>query len=188
MLDEELPDDAAKLRQRKLRLGPDVERLHEGVAGVGIHPKKARRTNGLLPKVDSVNAARCTGCGHVEYITYEFCRCGHCLAGQIEDEYPAWEQGLAATHERLSTEANRKLKPLRIIALAALPFIIWPLLYPLLFDDIGSLTAWFWMPLGVAIFGLFGVIQAIVTFELNDSAQALATATFEQFLTERIRV
>jgi hypothetical protein len=55
-----------------------------------------------------------------------------------------------------------------------------------LFDDFGSLTTWLWMLPGIAIFGLFGLVQAIVTAELNDSAQALAAASFEQFLTERI--
>lgn len=188
MLDEELPDDVAKLRPRKLRLGPDVERLLEGVTGVEVDPKKARETNGLRPKANSVNAARCAGCGQIEYITREYCRCGHYLTGQIEDEYLAWERNLAETHERLSTEADRKLKPFRIMALTAIPFIIWPLLYPVLFDDFGSLTTWLWMLPGIAIFGLFGLVQAIVTAELNDSAQALAAASFEQFLTERIRV
>ncbi|QDY69882.1 hypothetical protein [Qingshengfaniella alkalisoli] len=186
MLDEKLPDDVAKLRPRKLRLGPDVERLLEGVAGVEVDPKKAGQANGLRPKADSVNAARRAGCGQIEYITREYCRCGHYLAGQIEDEYLAWERNLAETHERLSTEADRKLKPFRVMALAALPFLIWPLLYPVLFDDFGSLTTWLWMLPGIAIFGLFGLIQAIVTAELNDSAQALAAASFEQFLTERI--
>lgn len=188
MLDEELREDVVNLRPRKLRLGHDVERLLEGVAGAENDPKKAGRADSLRPKADSVNAARCTGCGHVEYITREYCRCGHNLAGQIEDEYLAWEQGLAETHERLSTEADRKLKPFRVMALAALPFLIWPLLYPVLFDDFGSLSTWLWMLPGIAIFGLFGLIHTFVTAELNDSAQALATANFEQFLTERIRV
>lgn len=188
MLDEELPGDVAKLRPRKLRLGPDVERLLEGVAGVEVDPKKAREANGLRPKANSVNAARCAGCGQIEYITREYCRCGHYLTGQIEDEYLAWERNLAETHGRLSTEADRKLKPFRIMALAAIPFIVWPLLYPVLFEDFGSLTTWLWMLPGIAIFGLFGLIQTFVTAELNDSAQALATANFEQFLTERIRV
>lgn len=158
MLDEELPDDLAKLRPRKLRLGPDVERLLEGVAGVEVDPKKARETKGLRPKANSVNATRCAGCGQIEDVTREYCRCGHYLTGQIEDEYLAWESTLAETHERLSTEADRKLKPFRIMALAALPFIIWPLLYPVLFDDFGSLTTWLWMLPGIAIFGLFGLV------------------------------
>ncbi|WP_300549686.1 hypothetical protein [Roseovarius sp.] len=186
MLDEKLPDDVKNLRPRKLRLSKDAERLLAGVTDAEADPKRQQRANGLRPDAESVNAARCAGCGQVEYITREYCRCGHYLAGQIEDEYLAWEHDLVEKYERLSTEADRKLKPFRVMALAALPFLIWPLLYPVLFDDFGSLTTWLWMLPGIAIFGLFGLIQAIVTAELNDSAQALAAASFEQFLTERI--
>lgn len=188
MLDEKLPDDAKNLRPRKLRLSKDAERLLAGVTDAEADPKRKQRANGLRPNADSVNAARCAGCGQVEYITREYCRCGHYLAGQIEDEYLDWEQGLAKTHERPSIEADRKLRPFRFMALAALPFIVWPLLYPVLFDEFGSLTTWLWMLPGIAIFGLFGLIQVIVTAERNACAHALANASFEQFLTERIPV
>ena len=186
MLDEKLPDDVKNLRPRKLRLSKDAERLLAEATNADTDPERQQRTNGLRPNADSVNAARCAGCGQVEYITREYCRCGHYLAGQIEDEYLAWEHNLAETHERLSTEADRKLKPFRIMALVALPFIVWPLFYPVLFDSFGSLTTWLWMLPGIVIFGLFGLIQAIVTAERNACAHALANATFEQFLTERI--
>lgn len=186
MLDEKLPDDVRNLRPRKLRLSKDAERLLAGVTDAEADSKRQPRADVLRPNADSVNAARCAGCGNIEYITREYCRCGHYLAGQIEDEYLAWEQGLAKTHERLSTEADRKLKPFRFMALAALPFIVWPLLYPLLFDEIVSLTTWLWILPGIAVFGLFCLIQTIVTAERNACAHALANASFEQFLADRI--
>lgn len=126
MLDEKLPDDMKNLRPRKLRLSEDAERLLASVTDADANPKRQQRANGLRPNADSVNAARCAGCGHIEYITREYCRCGHYLAGQIEDEFLAWEQDLAAKHERLAEEAEQRMKPVRWAALIAFPFLLWP--------------------------------------------------------------
>ncbi len=188
MLDQEFPDDVMKLRPRKLRLGRDVERLLEGVCGTEEDPSESRDRQALRPNADSANAIRCAACGQFEYITREHCRCGHYLVGQIEDEYFAYERGLAEAHERLSTEAERKLKPLRLATLAGLPFIAWPFLHAFLYGATGSLAIWLWMLPGIAIYGLFGLIQAKVNAKRNASAQALQAATFEQFLIDRVPV
>lgn len=185
MLDQEFPDDVMKLRPRRLRLGRNVERLLEDVCGADEGPGRLRA---LRPNADSANAIRCAACGQVEYITREYCRCGHYLGGQIEDEYFAYERGLVEAHERLSTEAERKLKPLRLATLAGLPFIVWPFLHAFLYGATGSLTIWLWMLPGVAIYGLFGLIQAKINAKRNASAQELQAATFEQFLIDRVPV
>jgi len=188
MLDQEFSDDVMKLRPRKLRLGRDVERLLEGVCGPAEDAGRSRNKQALRPNADSANAIHCAACGQVEYITREYCRCGHYLVGQIEDEYFAYERGLAEAHERLSTEAERKLKPLRLATLAGLPFIVWPFLHAFLHGATGSLTIWLWMLPGIAIYGLFGLIQAKINATRNASAQELQAATFEQFLIDRAPV
>ncbi|MCL1629095.1 hypothetical protein M3N55_10165 [Roseibaca sp. V10] len=188
MLDQEFSDDVMNLRPRKLRLGRDVERLLEGVCGAEEDSGGSRNKQALRPNADSANAIRCAACGRVEYITREHCRCGHYLVGQIEDEYFAYERGLADAHERLSTAAERKLKPLRLATLAGLPFMVWPLLYAFLYGSTASLTIWLWTLPGIAIYGLFGVIQAKINAKRNASAKTLQAATFEQFLIDRAPV
>ncbi len=185
MLEERLPDDVTNLRPRKLRLGRDVERLLEGLSGKEESLGRASQIRNLRPSAERINSIRCVGCRQIEYITRDYCRCGHYFAGQIEDEYLAWERDLVETHERLSAETERKLKPFRVAALAALPLIVWPILSPVLFDEFGSLTTRLWMLPGIAIFGLFGLIQALVTAKRDASTQAPETASFEQFLIER---
>jgi hypothetical protein len=188
MLDQEFSDDVMKLRPRKLRLGRDVERLLEGVCGTEEDSGRSRDRQALRPNADSANAIRCAACGQVEYITREHCRCGHYLVGQIEDEYFAYERGLAEAHERLSTEAERKLKPLRLATLVGLPFMVWPFLHAFLYGPTGSLMIWLWMLPGIAVYGLFGLIQTKINAKRNASAQVLYAATFEQFLIDRVPV
>lgn len=188
MLDQEFPDDVMKLRPRKLRLGRDVERLLEGVCGTEEDSSRSRDRQSLRPNADSANAIRCAACGQVEYITREHCRCGHYLVGQIEDEYFAYERGLAEAHERLSTEAERKLKPLRLATLVGMPFMVWPFLHAFLYGATGSLAIWLWMLPGIVVYGLFGFIQAKMNTKRNASAQVLQAATFEQFLIDRVPV
>ena len=186
MLDEKLPDDMKNLRPRKLRLSEDAERLLASVTDADANPKRQQRANGLRPNADSVNAARCAGCGHIEYITREYCRCGHYLAGQIEDEFLAWEQDLAAEHERLAEEAEQRMKPVRWTALTAFPFLLWPPLQLLLHGDSMPLVTWLWVVPGVAVLGLFALAEKIITAKRDSYARTLASATFERFLTERI--
>ena len=185
MFDEKFPDDVMKLRPRKLRLGQNVERLLEGVSSQDQKRNQAEQNNNLRPNVDSINAVRCESCGELEYITRDFCRCGHYLNGQIEDEYLAWERGLAETHERLATEAEHRMKPIRWASLSALPFIAWPLLHSLFVVEAGSILMWLWVLPGFAIYGLLALIETFLTTGRNLSARALETASFEQFLIER---
>lgn len=172
MLDQEFSDDVMKLRPRKLRLGRDIERFLENVSGSEEHPGKVCARQALRPNADSANAIRCAACGQIEYITREHCRCGHYLVGQLEDEYLAYERGLAETHERLSADAERTLRPLRLATLVGLPFMVWPLLHTLFYDATGSLSTWLWTLPGIAIYGLFGLVEAKVNAKRNASAPA----------------
>ena len=186
MLEQKFSDDVMKLRPRKLRLGQDIERLLENVSGSEEDPGKVCAKQALRPKADSANAIRCGACGQIEYITREHCRCGNYLVGQLEDEYLAYERGLAETHERLSAETERTMRPLRIATLVGLPFMVWPFLHALRYGATGSLSIWLWILPGITVCGLFGWIEAKVNAKRNASALALQTATFEQFLVDRV--
>ncbi|KNG93402.1 hypothetical protein [Pseudaestuariivita atlantica] len=188
MLDEKLPDDVKNLRPRKLRLSKDAERLLAGVTEAEADPKRQQRASGLRPNADSVNAARCVGCGQIEYITREYCRCGHYLAGQIEDEYLAWEQNLAETHERLVEEAEQRMKPVRWAASISFPFLLWPPLQLLLYGEGMPFSTWLWIIPGAAILGLFAVAEKLISAKRDASALEVQTASFEGFLNERLQM
>jgi hypothetical protein len=188
MLNEEFPDDVLKLRPRKLRLGQDIERLLESACRAEENPESVRQNNHLRPNADSINAVRCVACGQVEYVTREYCRCGHYLAGQVMDEYLAWEHNLVETHDRLAVEAEEKMKPVRWATVAAMPFLIWPLIQSLLNSAQLPLAAWLWFVPGIVILGLCALVEKVIIRKRDASAFAVETATFEQFLTERIPV
>ena len=79
----------------------------------------------------------------------------------------------------------KQLKPFRVATLAPLPFIVWPLIYPVLFGESGSLTIWLWILPGIVVYGLFDPIKAAVTAKRSASAEVLESASFERFLIQR---
>ena len=185
MLDQEIPEEVRKLRPRKLRLGQDAERLLAHACGAEGNPNPSRQRRGLRPKADSINAIRCADCGQVEYLTREYCRCGHYLVGQLQDEYLAWEQDLLETQERLSAAADRCLRPFRLAMLAGLPFVALPPLYVGFSGAPSSVDVWLWMLPGLALFGLGGLAEARAVAKRGVVTKTIANATFEQFLNER---
>lgn len=185
MLDQEIPEEVRKLRPRKLRLGQDAERLLAHACGAEGNPNPSRQRRGLRPKADSINAIRCADCGQVEYLTREYCRCGHYLVGQLQDEYLAWEQDLLETQERLSAAADRCLRPFRLAMLAGLPFVALPPLYVGFSGAPSSVDVWLWMLPGLALFGLGGLAEARAVAKRDVVTKTIANATFEQFLNER---
>ncbi|SHH99075.1 hypothetical protein [Marivita hallyeonensis] len=188
MLREEFPDDVLKLRPRKLRLGRDAERLLNDVCGTDGERSKSAHKSRLRPDVDSINAIRCADCGEVEYIARDYCRCGHYLAGQVIDEFLAWERGLVETRDRLAAAAERKMKPVRWVGASGIPFIIWPLLHSVFSAGSTPLTIWLWLIPGFAIMGLCALVETWITSARDASAHAVENATFEQFLSERVPV
>ncbi len=188
MTTEKFPTDVLKLRPRKLRLGREVERLLEGVCRVEESTDGARQKARLRPSSDSINAVRCAACGQVEYITRDYCRCGHYLAGQVMDEYLAWERNLIETHVRLAAEAEEKMKSVRWAFVAAMLFVMWPLVQPLLYSEQMPLVTGLWFLPVIAILGLYAWIEKLVTAKRDTCACAVENATFEQFLIERTPV
>lgn len=188
MLRENFPDDVLKLRPRKLRLGRDAERRLNDVCGTDGEQRQSGHKSRLRPDADSINAIRCADCGQIEYISREYCRCGHYLAGQVMDEYLAWERGLVETRDRLAADAEEKMKPLGWVGACGTPFIVWPLLHSVFSDGSTPLAIWLWLIPGFAIMGLCAWIETWITAARDASAHAVETASFEQFLAERVPV
>ena len=185
MMNEEFSDDVLKLRPRKLRLSRDVERLLEDVCEAEQYPVRTSKKSRLRPCADSINAIRCADCGQIEYISRDYCRCGHYLAGQVMDEFLAWEHDLVETHDRLAAETEEKLKLVRWASLAALPFFVWIFFQALLGGGQNPTTTYPWILPGMAILGLCALIEKFISVKRDASACAVETASFEQFLTER---
>ncbi len=127
MLREELPEDVLKLRPRKLRLGRDTKRILDDLCGTDDETRFEGCKKRLRPHADSINAIRCADCGQIEYITRDYCRCGHYLAGQVMDEFLSWEIDLVEASNRSAADAEEAMKPVKRISLVAMLFFIWPL-------------------------------------------------------------
>lgn len=185
MLKEEFPEDVLKLRPRKLRLSRDAERVLNDVCGTEGEPLSAGHKSRLRPDVDSINAIRCADCGQIEYISRDYCRCDHYLAGQVMDEFLAWERDLVETRDTLAAEAEERLKPVRWVGASAMIFVAWPLFHSVFNDGNTPLSIWLWLLPGFMILGLSALIENFLTAKRDASAHAVETASFEQFLTDR---
>lgn len=185
------PAEVHVLKPRKVSVSRRVDDFlqQEGLAPTGAGDSEARHPacqREVRPDAGNINAICCALCGQVEYRSREYCRCGHYLIGQIEDEYLANRRGLAETHERLSADAERTLRPLRLATLVGLPFMLWPFFHALFYGATGSLSIWLWILPGIAVCGLFSLIEAKVNAKRDASGQALQTTTIGQFLIDRV--
>lgn len=184
MSDGRLPSNVHVLKPRAMSLSDRLDRFLEEHA-LAPNEKPIRR-DPTRPKAPGINAIRCSACGQTEYLTREYCRCGHYLAGQIEDEYLAWVLSLAETHERLAEEAEQRMKPVRWAASISFPFLLWPPLQLLLFGEDMPFTTWLWIVPGLVILGLLAVAEKFISAERDASALVVQTASFEGFMNERL--
>lgn len=184
MLDDEFPEEVRRLKPRKVHISKDIERVlgtaPKGQAGDARHPAEAPR-----PDPESQNAIRCAACGGMEYISRPYCRCGHYLQGQLEDEFLAWLRSLREENEILAKDAERRIKPFRLPCLLAVPFMIVPLLYAQFWAETRSVAPLVWMLPGFAIAGLYVLIDACIMIHKRESDEVLAAADFETFLLQR---
>lgn len=183
MLDEEFSEEVRRLKPRKVRFSRDVERFLGSVPSHQMDDKFLPKP-ALRPELGSQNSICCAGCGQTEYLSCAYCRCGHYLHGQIEDEYLAWERDLRGMHEIIARDADRKLKPLRWLVLVAMPFVVGPMLYAL-FSTTPSLTTFLWWLLGFAIVGGAALADKFIARHKAESAAFLENADFETFLLVR---
>jgi hypothetical protein len=143
------------------------------------------RESAVRSNATNINAICCASCGQIEYLSRDFCRCGHFLRGQLEDEYLAWERGLHANHAALAESFERKMKPLRGLLLLAIPFLPVPMLQVLFWPDSLGVGSMAWFAPVVLIAGASAVLDAILRRPLTSSASILESYTFETFLEDR---
>lgn len=143
MSESQLPSNVHVLKSRTLPLSDRLDRFLEQHA---FAPDETPiRRDPTRPKAPGVNAIRCASCAQMEYLTRDYCRCGHFLRGQLEDEFLAWENQVAEDHDRLAETVEIKLRKLRYFNLLGLPFVIVPLLFLAFFSEGLSLTPMVWM-------------------------------------------
>jgi len=160
----------------------------EGLVPTGEAQSEAvepARQSEVRPNAKNMNAICCASCGKIEYLSREYCRCGHFLRGQLEDEYLAWERDLHANHAALAETFERKMKPLRGLLLAALPFLSVPVLQYLFWPASLGVSSMAWFAPAVMIAGAAAVLDAILRRPLTSSASILESCTFETFLEDR---
>jgi len=183
MLDDEFSEEVRRLKPRKVRFSRDVERL------LGSAPSHHMDDNcpprpALRPESGSQNSICCAACGQTEYLSRSYCRCGHYLHGQLEDEYLAWDRDLRGMYDIIARDADRKLKPLRWLMLVAMPFVVGPMLYAFI-STTPSLTTFLWWLPGFAIVGGATLADKFIARHKAESAAVLENADFETFLQVR---
>lgn len=144
------------------------------------------RCDPTRPRAFGINAINCASCGQTEYLTRDYCRCGHYVRGQLEDEFLAWENRIAEDHEQLLETMTHRLRRLRYLNLLSMPFMVLPLIY-LAFSSQGlSLSPMAWMAVGVAIMGACASVEKHLQKPIEDSQHLLNSYSLETYLEERI--
>lgn len=183
MTDTDFPGSVHVLKPRKVSVS---RKLDSFLDATGLaHSDGAPVYDKTRPKAGSLNAIFCSDCGQVEYLTREYCRCGHYLGGQLQDEYLAFEQSLHARHAELSDEVERTLKPLRFCYLLAVPFMIMPALHALFWSDSFALSTLLWWMPAILIAGAGTFAENRVIRPLKESNQLVNHYTFDEFLSNR---
>lgn len=184
MSDGRLPSNVHVLKPRTMSLSDRLDRFLEQHA---LAPDETPiRHDPTRPKAPGVNAIRCAFCGQMEYLTRDYCRCGHYLRGQLEDEFLAWVDQVVEDHDRLAETAEIKLRKLRYFNLLGLPLVIVPLLFLTFFSEGFSLTPMVWMAVGIAVMGVCTGLEQRLQKPVEASQRFLSTYTLETFLEQRV--
>lgn len=144
------------------------------------------RCDPTRPRARGINAINCASCKQAEYLTRDYCRCGHYLRGQLEDEFIAWENRIAEEHEQLAETIAHRLGRLRYLNLLSMPFLVLPLMYFAFVSQGLSLFPMVWMAVGVAIMGSCVLAEQHLQKPIEASQCFLNTYTFETFLEQRV--
>lgn len=180
MSNANFPTNVHILRPRKVTL---AEKLDRFLDEHGLEPDQTPTRYDLSrPKSINANALNCAACGEPEYLTREYCRCGHYLRGQLEDEYLAWEKRLHKDHIELASSIALKIKPLRYLFAVGMPFLVVPLLYLNLWASSFSLYPVLWMTPGIMIAGMAALTEAFLNRPLEESTRFLESCSLETFI------
>jgi len=178
-----LPSNVHMLKPRTMSLS---DRLDAFLESNSLIPEESPvRRDPTRPQTAGINAIECASCGQAEYLTRDYCRCGHYLRGQLEDEFLVWEIEVRADHERLAEHTQRKLKPLRLLCLASLPFIIMPLIYLAFWPEVSLIYPSVAMLVGFVLLGSVALAESVFMKPVKASIDFLRTYTFESFVEDR---
>lgn len=183
MSDTGFPTNVHVLRPRKVSLS---EKLDHFLDEHGLEIKNATEPHDpSRPKNINGNAMDCSACGGAEYLTRDYCRCGHYLRGQLEDEYLTWENQVHDDHRKLAEAVAQKIKPLRYLFAVGLPFLVGPMLYLNFWVDSFTLYPLLWMAPGILIGGVVALAEKVLTRPLEASAHFVNTYSIETFIDQR---
>ena len=183
MSDTDYPASVHVLKPRKVSVS---KKLDGFLDKAGLTPsQKAIESDHTRPNSKYPNAILCRNCTQVEYLTRDYCRCGHYLRGQLEDEYLAWEETIHSTHAALEQKVAFSTKPLRLFYLLAVPFMLVPAIQLILWFDQFALSALLWWSPAMMLAGAGMFAENHVIRPLKASTQFLETYSFETFLDQR---
>lgn len=185
MSDTDFPAGVHVLRPRKVSISKKLDGFLDR-AGLETSDNTTA-INNTRPSLGNINAMTCVGCSQVEYLTRDYCRCGHYLRGQLEDEYLNWEKVVHDRHMAVSDQVECKLKSLRIFIFISMPFIVLPMLLLALKPVDFALSTFLWMLPGIAIFGAIAFVERGFICQLQASASTVENCSFETFLEQRHR-
>ncbi|NBB80966.1 MAG: hypothetical protein GVY36_16225 [Verrucomicrobia bacterium] len=127
------------------------DRLDEFLENHGLDRSETPiRCDATRPKAPGVNAIRCARCGQAEYLSRDYCRCGHYLRGQLEDEYLSWLESKEEVVEKLALETEKRNKQVRWLFCIATALLLVPLITIAIF------------PLGSPLLGLGSFLVALI--------------------------
>lgn len=179
-----MPSNVHVLKPRTMSLS---DRLDQFLEEHALAPSETPvRHDPARPRTPGINAIRCASCRQAEYLTRDYCRCGHYLRGQLEDEFLAWEGQIAEKHEQLAGTVERQLRTLRYLSLLGLPFLVIPLLVLASSTEGLSLSPISWMAVGVAILAVCAHIERHLQKPVEESQHLLNSCSLETYLEERV--
>ncbi len=137
MSEGSLPSNVHVLKPRTRSLS---DRLDEFLQKHALSPNEPQvRCDPTRPNATSINGIRCVSCGKAEYISREYCRCGHYLNGQLEDEYLSWLHSKETAVEKLTLETEKTNKQARWLFCLAISLLLVPLVAIAFFPSGNSL-------------------------------------------------
>lgn len=176
----QLPSNVHLLKPRTMSLS---DRLDQFLEKNALAPDEALiRCDPTRPKAPGINAIRCACCGQMEYLTRGYCRCGHYLLGQLEDEFLEWKDGLKRASEDIAETTEQRLRAVRLMSLVSMPFIVSPLLYFVFNGSEISIYSISSIAIGVMILGVMAIIEAHICKPLRASNALLESCTWQHFL------
>lgn len=183
MSEGQLPSNVHVLKPRTMSLS---DRLDAFLDRNALTPEDSRgRCDPTRPKTPCINAIECASCGQAEYLTREYCRCGHYLRGQLEDEFLAMKRQIVEKHEHLAETVELKVRKARFLNLLGLPFVAVPLLFLAFASEGLTLEPIVWMIVGIAVMGGCAVLEQRLQEPVQASQRFLDCYTIETYLSER---